>query len=104
MDLKVNYDSLNDLSEEVLVKIDDLKTSFNDLIGIIDELNGAWVGPDYENFKTISTTYIKNLSSITDELEFIGGYIGKASKVYKHNDTKWEENMKKIGEDDDVHR
>lgn len=104
MDLKANYDSLNDISEKVLTKNDNLKSLFSDLIVIIDGLDAGWVGPDCENFKTISTNYINSLSSITDELEFIGNYIGKSSKIYSNNDNKWKENMKKIGDEEDVHQ
>jgi uncharacterized protein YukE len=104
MDIKVNYNSLNEISVNVLNQTENLKSLFSDMLGIIDGLDAGWVGPDSENFKTISTTYINNLSSITDELEFIGSYIGIASKVYANNDNKWHEKMKKIGEDEDVYR
>ena len=104
MDFKVNYDTLHNLSEDVLNQTQELSSLFDDLIDTINALDTAWVGPDSENFKTISINYINDLYKVTDELEYIGTYMGKASKVYSENDNKWQENMKKIGDDADVYR
>ena len=54
MDFKVNYDTLHNLSEDVLKQTQELSSLFDDLIDTINALDTAWVGPDSENFKTIS--------------------------------------------------
>lgn len=104
MDFKVDYETLYDMGGEVIKEDENLVTLFSDLIKIIEELNAGWVGPDYENFKTISTTYIKDLKKITDEIDYIAGYMQKAANSYSEKDNGWKNTMRSIGEDQYEHR
>ena len=98
MDFKVDYYRIRDIGDEVLKKQEDLVNTFGDLITIIEELNNGWAGPDYDNFKTISTTYIKELEPLTDKIQIIGECMKKASVVYEGNDSEWESQVKSIGD------
>ena len=104
MDFKVDYNALKDLGGEVKKQNDNLESLFKDLIGLIDELDTGWVGPDCENFKSISTKYIKDLNRITAEIGYIGSYLENTSEVYSNNDNNWQLSMKKIGDDGYVYR
>ena len=104
MELKVNYDTLQDISDKVISKNDTLKSLIRDLIKIVDGLDAGWTGRDSESFKTTAITYLNSLSSVTNELEFIGKYIGKSANAYSYNDNRWKEDIKIIGEDEDGYR
>lgn len=98
MDFKVDYYKIRDIGDEVLKQNEDLVNTFSDLIKIINELDNGWAGPDCDNFKTIATTYIKELETYTNKLQIIGQYMKDASNVYEENDTGWESQVKSIGE------
>ena len=99
MELKVNYDTLNDISEKLINQNETLKSLIVDLIGIVDGLDAGWTGPDSETFKSTAITYLKSLKNVTNEIEYIGKFIGKAATAYSIDDNEWSDNMRKIGED-----
>lgn len=96
MDITVDYDKLEELGEDVIRQNEDLNKDFQDLIKIIDELSTGWNGLDYESFKSISTTYIKKLENITNEIEYLGKFIISSATTYSINDCYWEDSIKKI--------
>lgn len=104
MVIKVDYDKLDELGNEVIKQDEYLVSLFSDLLKIIVDLNDKWTGPDCENFQTISTTYIKNLESVTDKINYIGNFMKDAAKYYYEKDHGWEKSVKKIGEEQNEYR
>ena len=51
MDSKVDYNKINEISILLNKNIEDLATTLNEMLKIINELSDYWNGIDYENFK-----------------------------------------------------
>lgn len=98
MDFKVDYLRLHDIGTSLEKKNEELEENLEKLIKIIEELNTSWQGIDYDNFKGVSTTYIKNLNITTQELNYIAEYMKIASKSYQENDNGWANEVKRITE------
>lgn len=98
MDFKVDYLRLHDIGTSLAKKNEELEENLEKLIKIIEELNTSWQGIDYDNFKGVSTTYIKNLNITTQELNYIAEYMKIASKSYQENDNGWANEVKRITE------
>ena len=99
MDFKVDYARLYDIGDVIFANKEQLFTHLNDLVKIIDDIKNSWDGPDYENFKTTSETYIKDLQPMIDRLDYIGKYMMKSSNVYADNDNEWGTQMKRFREE-----
>lgn len=101
MDFKVDYIKLDDIGFNIINKSEDLKHLFEDLEKIILDLEEDWSGNDYESFKNVAVSYIKSLSITTNELDYIGKFMRKASLRYSNNDESFSKNITNIGEDED---
>lgn len=96
MDFKVDYYRLNEIGTSLVQKNEELEENLEKLINIIEELNRSWQGVDYDNFKEVSTTYIKKLNVTTQELNYIGEFMKIASRNYQENDNGWANEVRKI--------
>ena len=101
MVFRVDYVKLNEISKKLEEHTEDLYNTFEDAIKIVENLNNSWKGTDYDNFKEVSTTYIKNLYKSIDELNYIASFLNTASNTYSKNDNEWAKDLKKIGVDDE---
>ena len=104
MEFKVDYDDLQEIGNNVVKQNEALSVHLGDIVKIISDLDKGWSGPDCENFQTISTTYIKGLEDLLNDIEFMGNTMVKASKSYENNDKGWETSVKKIGEKEYEHK
>lgn len=96
MDFKVDYYRLNEIGTSLVQKNEELEENLEKLINIIEKLNRSWQGVDYDNFKEVSTTYIKKLNVTTQELNYIGEFMRIASRNYQENDNGWANEVRKI--------
>ena len=99
MDFKVDYNKINEINILLNKNIEDLATTLNEMLKIINELSDYWNGIDYENFKLQSTSYIKEKNKMVDNLAYISNFLKKASDGYSQNDMGWQEEIRKIGEE-----
>ena len=100
MDFKVDYIKVNEIGSNLEKENEDLISTLEDLVKIIEGLNESWQGVDYDNFKEVSTTYIKNLYFTTEELKYIGKFMQTASYTYQTGDEGWAKEVKQIGVDE----
>lgn len=98
MNFKVDYFRLNEIGTSLSQKNEELEENLEKLTKIIEELNASWQGVDYDNFKEVSTTYIKNLDVTTQELNYIGEFMKIASSKYQENDNGWANEVKRIAD------
>ena len=91
MDIKVDYDKLYDLGAGVIATDEELVTSFNDLLELLEELENGWSGVDYENFKTIAANYIEEQKDLIEQIDFVGKFMQHASTVYSTSNENWGE-------------
>ena len=98
MELIANYNRIRDIGNQVLAENEELVNALSDILKIIYEITNGWEGPDSENFQIVSMTYIKNLESITNRIQYVGEFLKKASSTYQRIDTDWNSTMKKIGD------
>lgn len=95
MKLNVKYDELEKTGKYITSKNEELKKSFEKLQDIINKLNGAWDGQDYEVFKDKATAIIKEQQEKRQDVEILGEIITIVSNNYKDKDEAWEEKIKK---------
>lgn len=103
MDFKVDYVRIFDIGEILERENEELNKLLENLLKIIDNLSNCWSGTDYENFRIAATTYIKNLSLTITDIEYIGKFMQKASRVYSNSDEEWAKQVDKIGADEKWH-
>ncbi len=99
MDFKVDYNKINEISVLLNKNIEELATTLNEMLKIINELSNYWDGIDYTNFKTQSTNYIKEKKIIVDSIVNISNFMKKAADRYSQNDIGWQKEIRKIGEE-----
>ena len=96
MDIKADYNRIEEIGNTVLFKYEELSNELNDLLTIAGNIKSSWNGPDYENFNNKLIEYIKGLNSVTSDIKYIGDNMKKASKTYKESDKEWEQEVNKI--------
>jgi uncharacterized protein YukE len=99
MDIKVDYDKINNIGSDVVRNDEELTSMFSDLLTIIDNLKECWEGVDYENFKTTSVSFLEEQRPLLNQIEFMGKYMIHASNVYSKFDENWGESMRRMGEE-----
>lgn len=98
MKITADYEKIGNIGNQILAKKDDLDKQLKDLMKIITEdINKGWSGDVYEQFKGKSLTYIENMNNTLNDLNYIGEYLGKASRTYGVIDDDFGHNMKKAG-------
>ena len=100
MRINADYEKIGNIGNNILNKKDELERQLSDLMKIIsDDINRGWSGEVYEQFKGKSLTYIKNLDKTLNDLNYVGEYLNKASRIYGVIDDDFGHNMRKAGAD-----
>lgn len=98
MTINADYDKINTVGSSILEKKEELNILLKDLVQIVnDDIHSGWSGEVYENFKNKAITYIKNANKTINDLDYLGEYLKKSSRVYNAVDDEFDKDMKKAG-------
>ena len=98
MTINADYEKIEYLGNSFLTKKEELSNLITDLMEIINEdLHKGWGKEAYEEFKEKSITYIENFANVLNDINYIGEYLKKSSRVYSSIDEDFGNDMKKVG-------
>lgn len=97
MNLKVNYNEINNIGKFVSQKDSELKAKFDEVLALFTSVSDSWKGADSQNFVSKSTTFVNNQIQERERLARLGQVISKVSQMYSEKDVEWESQMKKVG-------
>ena len=100
MYLRANYKNIDDLSNYLIDKSDDIDDINENIKSLLNDLNNYWDGEDYIKFKNSYLTYINKSNVVSIELNAFGNALGKVGNAYSKTDTDFEEKITKMRKDD----
>lgn len=95
MILKVNYEKLNEMGIFIGTKREEITTTLEEILKLINEVPGAWKGIDSETFVSKSSQYVKSQIINAQKVENLSELLNIFSNGYKDKDEQWKEEMKK---------
>ena len=105
MNLSVNYEELKELSTYVESKYLELDKKFDEIIGLLDEVEKNWVGNDSTVFLVKSRYYVEKEKIDNEKVKDIATILEKVSGKYEENDKAFDEQVKKesVTDEQSVH-
>ena len=95
MKTKIKYNELNDLSEYILSKSEEIDLDYQEIDKIIDSVSGAWSGIDSKEFIEEAKKTITEDKEKVNNLKKFGENLNTVSNDYIQVENKFLERVKK---------
>ena len=95
--LKAKYENIDSIGTFLIEESSEFNRKIDDMISKIEKLETYWSGPDYENYKVVYETYLKNLKTTYIELNAFGNAIKRVSYYFGDVDMDFGLRMRKLG-------
>jgi uncharacterized protein YukE len=95
--IKAKYENIDSIGDYLVEEASEFNRKIEDMISKLENLELYWSGPDYENFKKVYGTYLRNLKTTYIELNAFGNALRKVSYYFGEVDVDFGLRMRKMG-------
>jgi uncharacterized protein YukE len=100
MYLKVDYQNVGSIGSYFVEQSHELNKRLDTMNNLLDELASYWKGPDYDNYKEVYGTYLKNCKTSSIELNAIGNALSRIGYYYGEADMDFGIKTREMGNND----
>ena len=95
MDIKTNYNDLNDISVFINSKCDEINLNYKEITEIIEKVSSNWMGKDSVEFVEEAKKQIEEEKERLEVLRKFSEALSTISKDYREMDNQWNETIKR---------
>ena len=83
MDLKVDYERMRDLGNQVVEQAGEFQTDLNSIKNVNSQLASYWEGKDASKYSTAVAAQVSEMQKLSDLINDIGLFLIKIGEAYR---------------------